>query len=188
MVQRTVWDWTDTSRLKTGYATWYGSTLGDPDDGTAFRLAGQYWDDLNGDLEHMLLHVARDSSTGGDCDPLYYLGTNGTFSISSTAASLSTITSTATFTNSTSLSATDTGTYSTCVTSYDGVPWFYGLCCSTCPTFKGGYWSDTAHPMASYLDTTADAFGSTSADVCPSGGAVTSYYFEGINVMEYYVR
>ncbi len=92
--------------------------------------------------------------------------------------------------NSTTLATTDTGS-SSCVNSYDAVPWFYSSCCTTCPTFASTYWLDEAHPMASYLDTTADEYGYTDADVCPSGAAIpndNSSSYEGANVMEYLIR
>ena len=188
MVQRTVWDWADSSLLQTDYATWYGSTLGSADAGSAFRLSGQYWDDIDSGLEHMLTHVPRDAATGEDCAPLYYVGSDGTLTITETAASLSSIYSTVYFTNATDLSTTDSGPSTTCVNDYDADPWFYSYCCTTCPTFGGGYWTDEAHPMASYISDTADVNGNIDVDVCPSGAAVTSSNYEGVNVMEYYLR
>jgi hypothetical protein len=41
--------------------------------------------------------------------------------------------------------------------------------------------------MASYLDYIADLDGNTTA-ICPSGAAVSSYGYEGVNAMEYYLR
>jgi hypothetical protein len=188
LVQRTVWDWSDSSQLQTAYATWYGSTLGDPSAGNAFRMAGRYWTHLNSETDHMLLHVPRDASSGADCGELVYVGTGGSYSISSSTTTLSAITSTVTFANTTTLSSTDAGPSSACVNGYDAVNWFYTSCCTTCPTFQGSYWSDEAHPMASYLSSTPDEFGNLDADVCASGAAVTSYGYEGVNVMEYYLR
>ncbi len=188
LVQRTVWDWTESELLDTGYATWYGSTLGDASPGGAFRLAGEYWDDLNVDLDHMLVHVSRDAASGGDCDPLYYLGTDGQYTITDTSASLTGLSSGVYMTNSTELSTTDSGPSSYCPSGYDADPWFYSDCCTTCPTFKGGYWADEAHPMASYISDTADLNGNIDADVCPSGAAVSSSGYEGVNDMEYYLR
>ena len=188
LVQRTVWDWSDSSQLDTGYATWYGSTLGDPTGGFAFRLAGRYWSDLNLDQEHMLLHVPRDGTTGADCAELVYIGTGGAYTITSSSTSLSAITAPVTFANTTTLSTADSGPSSACVNNYDATPWFYTNCCTTCPTFDGTYWTDEAHPMASYIDGTPDEYGNVDADVCSSGAAVTSYGYEGVNVMEYYLR
>jgi hypothetical protein len=188
LVQRTVWDWSDSSQLQTSYATWYGSTLGDPSSGNAFRMAGRYWTHLDAETDHMLLQVPRDSSTGADCGELVYLGTGGSYSISSSTTTLSAITATVTFANTTTLSSTDTGPSTACVNGYDAVNWFYTSCCTTCPTFQGSYWSDEAHPMASYISSTPDEYGNLDADVCASGAAVTSYGYEGVNVMEYYLR
>ena len=189
LVQRTVWDWTDSSQLMTAYADWHGTTVGDPDVGTAYRMAGEHWSALNTSLDHLLVHTPRDDDgAGSDCGELYYLGTGGAFTIDSSSTSLSTVSSSVTFANTTQLSTTDGGPSSACVTSYNAVPWFYTTCCTTCPTFGAGYWLDGAHPMASYIDSTADDYGNTDADVCGSGAAVTSLGYEGINIMEYYIR
>ena len=77
------------------------------------------------------------------------------------------------------------------MTNNDAVPWFYSSCCTTCPTFGGSYWTDEAHPMASYIDTTEDYYGNLDADVCSSGAAQpndNSSSYEGANIMEYYIR
>ncbi|MDG1479042.1 MAG: MopE-related protein [Myxococcota bacterium] len=190
LLQRTVWDWSESSLLLTDYSDWYAYTLGDPDVGSVYRMAGEGWGDLNEDLDHLIVITARDSSDGSDCDPLYYIGTAGTLSISSTATTSSSWTSSVTMMNASTLATTDTGS-SSCVNSYDAVPWFYSSCCTTCPTFASTYWLDEAHPMASYLDTTADEYGYTDADVCPSGAAIpndNSSSYEGANVMEYLIR
>ena len=190
LAQRTVWSWTDSSILLTDYSDWYGSTLGAADAGEAFRLAGEGWAELNVDEDHLLVHYARDYSSTGDCDPLYYIGTGGAYTITSSSTSVTTPTTTSSIImmNTAGLSTTDTGGSSGCVNSYDAVPWFYTSCCTTCPTFEGSYWSDTAHPMASYLNGSKDENGYTTADVCPSGAAVSSYGYEGVNEMEYYLR
>ncbi|MFT5684313.1 MAG: hypothetical protein ACI8RZ_005254, partial [Myxococcota bacterium] len=190
LLQRTVWDWSESSVLVTDYSDWYASTLGDPDIGYVYRMAGEGWSDLNTDFDHLITITARDATDSSDCDPLYYIGTAGTFTISSTAATSTTWTSAVTLMNSTTLATTDTGS-DTCVSNYDAVPWFYSSCCTTCPTFGGSYWTDEAHPMASYINTTADEYGYTDADACPSGAAVSNdsgSSYEGANVMEYFIR
>jgi hypothetical protein len=185
LVQRTVWDWSDSSQLHGTYADWYGTTVGDPDAGNAYRMAGDTWTALNVSLEHMLIHTPRDDDgAGSDCGELYYLGTDGTFTIDSSSTSLSAISASVTFANSTALSTTDSGPSTSCVNYSEGVPWFYTSCCTTCPTYKGPYWTDEAHPMASYIDVTPDEYGNVDADVCGSGAAVTSIGYEGVNVME----
>ena len=188
LVQRTVWDWSDSSQLATSQAQWSGTTYGDPAAGYAYRMAGDLWPDLQRDVEHMLVHTPRDAATGADCGELTYIGTGGTYAVSASATTLSAITASVTFANDTSLSTTDTGPSTACVNSFDGVPWFYSYCCTTCPTFFGSYWSDEAHPMASYLDSVADENGLLDSDVCPSGTAVSSYGYEGVNAMAYFLR
>jgi hypothetical protein len=191
LVQRTLWDWTESSALLTTYAGWYGSTIGDVTPGEAYRLAGQLWPNFTGDGDMLTVHVARDSSTGGDCDPLYYTGSGGTWSITSSATTLTGFTASVNLTNNTTFSASDTGKATSCVTVRNGVPWFYNACCTTCPTYKGPYWKGDTHPMAQYLDTTADLYGNTDATVCPSGAAIADFdsgNYEGVNVMEIYLR
>ena len=188
LVQRTLWDWTDSKLLLTGYSTWYGSTLGAADAGEAFRLAGRSWPTVGASGDMLAVHYARDRSSTKDCDPLYYTGDGGTWSVTSSATSYSGWTSTVTLANTTALSTSDSGASSYCVTGYNAIPWFYTSCCTTCPTFLGGYWTDSAHPMASYLDSTKDHYGNTTASVCPSGNAVVSSGYEGVNTMEIYLR
>jgi len=193
LVQRTVWDWADSSELHTGWTEWLGSTLGAPDAGMAYRMAGELWTDLNVQLDHLIVNVAQDSVDASDCDPLYYMGTGGAFTVSSTAAEITGLSSGVTIISATVLSTTDSGPHSSCAQdpSY-GVPWFYGGCCLTCPTYKGGSWSDEPHPMAYYLDTDSDEFGNIDADVCSSGAAAKNASgagaYEAVNVMEYYLR
>ncbi len=191
LIQRTVWDWTETSLLLTDYADWYGANLGSADPGQAFRLAGANWSVVGAGGELMAVHHARDSASLGDCEPLYYTGSGGTLAITSSSASFGSLSSAASLTNAEDLSTTDAGPSTECVNGYDAVPWFYSNCCTTCPSFMGSYWSDEAHPMASYTDTRPDIFGRTTADACPSGVPVPNENgggYEGVNVMEYYVR
>ncbi len=192
LIQRTVWDWSDSEQLLTDYADWYGATVGDPDTGMAYRLAGERWSDLNVEQDILLVLTARDGDgTGGDCAPLYYQGTYASFTIDSTGTSLTGLSASVTMVNSSELSTVDQGSDSYCVTDYSAVPWFYGSCCTTCPTFFGSYWTDEAHPMVSYIQGTADLYGSVDADVCASGAAEptegsTGYF--GINEMAFYLR
>ncbi len=193
LVQRTVWDWSDSIELYTGWTEWLGNTLGDPDQGLAYRLAGELWTDLNVDLDHLVVHVAQDSVDASDCDPLFYTGVSGALTITSTSAELTGLVSAVSLTSDTSLSTFDSGPHSNCAQSPSyGVPWFYGACCLTCPTYKGGSWSDEPHPMALYLDTDPDANGNIDADTCPSGAAAKNVSgvgsYEAVNVMEYYLR
>ena len=93
-----------------------------------------------------------------------------------------------TFINNTTLSASDSGPSTHCPNNYDAVPWFYSSCCTTCPTFFGSYWTDEAHPMASYISSTSDIYGNIDSDVCSSGAAVSSIGYEGVNDMAYFLR
>ena len=191
LIQRTVWDWADTSLLMTDYADWYGVHQGAATTGEVFRLAGVAWSTVGAGGEMMGVHHARDSSSLGDCDPLYYTGSGGTITATSTAADLGAFSSTVNLTNVAALSTTDSGPSSVCVNNYDAVPWFYSTCCSTCPSFWSSYWTDEAHPMIGYSDSAADINGRTAADTCPSGAALPNEGgggYEGVNVMEFYLR
>lgn len=87
------------------------------------------------------------------------------------------------------LTTTDTGPSPQCLAA-GGVPWFYGDCCSTCPTYRGSYWSEP-HPMASYPDDIADLAGQTTADVCSGGPQLSAnpdQNYVGINRMSYWLR
>jgi hypothetical protein len=190
LLQRTVWDWSESSLLKTGYATWYGSTLGLPDAGEAYRIAGVAWDDLLAGGDMMVVVEARDEASGTSCDRLYYTGAGGSLSVAASTATIVVPPGTSgIFGNVEELSTTDSGPSSRCANSpYDGVPWFYSSCCTTCFTFKGSYWTDEAHPMVSYADVRSDLYGRRTSDVCPSGVAVNSINYEGANELELYVR
>ena len=87
------------------------------------------------------------------------------------------------------LSTTDSGPSSSC-TSSDAVPWFYGSCCSTCPSYFGGYWSDEAHPMVSYTGSTADLHGRYEWDVCSAEVQIDAYgsSFRGVDSMSVFLR
>lgn len=195
LIQRTKWAWSASQALYTSFDIWFGAVTGVPASG-AYRAPGKLWTSFapQGDL---MASMRVRTAAGGACTPLYYVGTGGALAVDGTAK-------TATFTgltmsvplvaqtgNVASLSTTDSGaSKDQCVVTSQGVPWFYTTCCSTCPTYKGGYWSDEPHPMASFV-TTADLNGHTETDVC--GGAatqqtVTPGAYRGIDTMELYVR
>ena len=187
LVQRTVWDFAESSTLLTAFGTFYNTSQGTPQPNDAYRLSAPLWTELNVDLDHMLIHTARDAITGADCNPLYYVGTNGGFTLNSSSLNISinAFSSTVSFFADGSFDALGMG--SNCTGGYNAVPWFYTGCCSTCPTFAGSYYSP-ARPMASYIDSVADLYGNTSANACSSGAAVSSLGYEAMNSMEYFLR
>jgi hypothetical protein len=188
LVQRTVWDPTETIALRTDFATWYGQTLGDPAEGRGFRLQGEAWPYLDATQEHMLRHDIRQTS-GESCDPLYYLGSEGELTVDEQTATLTGLVSDASMISGTELSTTDAGPSTNCINNNLGVPWFFGSCCATCPTYQGGYWNEP-HPMANYVHTVPDAQGNTEADVCSTTVemALDGSAFRGIASMAYYLR
>ena len=190
LVQRTVWAWAASQALHTSYADWHDTTVGTPAAGMAYRLAGQRWPDVTAKGEIMVVHRVR-TTAGGACDPLYYTGSGGTLSVSATAASCAGVTAAAPLLSAPELSTLDQGPGMACVASDNGVPWFYSMCCATCPTFGNAYWADEPHPMENYTATTADLFGKTEAQVCAGKtprGADNMSTFRGDDSMEVYLR
>lgn len=189
LVQRTVWSWASSMPLVTDYATWYGKTIGAPASG-GYRLAGAAWPDVTAKGEVLVVHHVR-TTAGGACQPLYYKATGGTLAVSATASSFTGLVQPVTLLDSTQLSTNDQGPGQTCVTTDAGVPWFYGGCCTTCPTFGNAYWTDEPHPMESYTGATADLFGKTEAQVC-QGATVrmtdNGSIHRGVDAMEIYLR
>jgi hypothetical protein len=187
LVQRTVWDFAQSGQLLTDYATFYGSTIGAPDPDSAYRIAGRHWPALNTAKDILVVHTARKEADGMSCEPLYYAGVSGTWSVpEGGGASISGVVQSVPIHDSTAWSTTDNGPSAGCVTGNSAVPWTYSGCCSTCPTFAGGYY-DPARPMTNYL-TAADAFGRNVTTQCAEQAAVISNTYYGLNRMEYYLR
>jgi hypothetical protein len=209
LVQRTRWAWAASQALSTTFDTWHDTTIGTPGVGAAYRLAGVHWPVLATSGELMASHRVRTTS-GSACNPLWYIATNVTFTINKPAktAEITTITQPVSIvaipaTTPATLSTTDSGPDSAqCVNTNNAVPWFYNSCCSTCVTYKGGYWSDEPHPMEAYtgpytptggatVPGTPDFFGHVEADVC--GGmtvqiADNAGAHRGVDTMEMYIR
>lgn len=188
LVQRTVWNPALTDVLNTTYAGWYGVTVGAPSDG-AYRLRGALWPALSDTHDHLLRLDVRDAADGSDCAPLFYVGANGIVDVSPSAATITGLESSVTIVNGPELTTTDSGPSAACIAN-GAVPWFYGECCSTCPTYQGGYW-DEPHPMAAYPDDTPDLAGNTTADVCAGGPQLSTnpeQNYVGINQMSYWLR
>jgi hypothetical protein len=192
LIQRTVWDWSESSALMTDYADWRALNIGDPSPGFAWRLAGDAWPAQYGQAQMQLRVVARDAASGEDCAPQVYIGDGSTLTVDAGGANLATVTHVDGFimANSTSLSTPNSGPSPVCTQPpSEGVPWFYGNCCASCPTYKGGYWADTPHPMHIGINT-QDLYGLTDAAACPSGAAqlASGGRYRGINAMEYLLR
>jgi hypothetical protein len=191
MVQRTVWSWSSSKKLLTGFTAFYETTVGDPAQGAAFRVAGTHWLSFNKKKEMLVAMVPRKLLDGDSCSPLHYKGTGGTLAASPATKSftLTGMSSTVSLTSSTSISTTDSGPSSSCVATSYGVPWFYGGCCGTCPTFQSSYWLDEPHPMVAIsIASTKDLLGKTTTDVCGSDWVVASLEVYGLNAMEIYLR
>lgn len=197
LIQRTRWAWAASQALSTNFNIWHDSSIGTPGVGAAYRLAGMHWPTLSARKQLMVSQRVR-TTTGSACDPLWYIGSDVVFSIdkATKTANITAITQPVSIvmfpgTGPAVLSTTDSGADSTlCVNTNSAVPWFYNSCCATCATYKGGYWADEPHPMASYTGTTTDFFGRLEADVC-AGKAVQmadTGSHRGIDTMEMYIR
>ncbi len=188
LVQRTVWDWAESGVLMTDYETWYRETRGSADEGRAFRLAGRAWGELSPSRELLIRATPRLAESGDDCGVLRYQGQEGRVLVSSHAAYMTGLVSDAPLLSSDALSTTDQGPATDCVSTH-AVPWFYGGCCATCPTYQGGYWADSPHPMLSYGDDTPDALGNTVDTVCAADAErASSASFVGLNAMDVLLR
>jgi hypothetical protein len=188
LVQRTVWEFaTESAALITNYDTWYGSTVGTAEQGRAYRAAGRSWPAIQSSRDHLMVFVPRRASNGMSCSPMYYTARAGVWTVPPVSgAAVRGTTQRVTFFDTEALSTADSGP-SGCVNTYGAVPWTYTNCCTTCPTFAGGYFP-TPRPMASYLLSTADDFGNTITARCGGGDYVVSSGYYGCNVMEYYLR
>jgi len=189
LVQRTMWAWPASMSLVTSYAAWHDATVGMPGTG-AYRLAGTRWPDVTAHGEILVVHRVR-TTAGGACQPMYYVGSGGTLAVSATATTFTGVTGTAPLVNDPNFSASDEGPGQVCVTTDGGVPWFYGGCCSTCPTFQNAYWTDEPHPMQNYTQMTADFFGTTEAQACGAQSPRISdnaSTYRGDDSMEIYLR
>lgn len=188
LVQRTVWDWAQSQALMTNYATFRSTTVGSPETGRAYRMAAALWPGIQSAGEHLLVHRARQND-GSSCQPLSYKA-QGRWEVPTTpGARVNDLAQPVTFFNHFPLSTTDADNDTaggSCVNNYGAAPWAYSSCCTTCPTFRGSYWSDAPHPMASYLNT-PDLYGRTAAARC-SRPTVTSRGYFGINDMSYFLR
>jgi hypothetical protein len=188
MVQRTTWLWEESSALHTTFEEFYYDFVGDLD--TAFRHPGRYWEIWNTTGDMMHVQHARRLATGESCDPLYYTGRDGFFSsnVAARRFELNGLVSPVILTNNTLLSTTNSGPSGGCVTGSRGVPWFYSSCCTTCPTYQGGYWADQPHPMVSFVAGSADLNGNRLGDVCGGDSVIVSSGYYGMNAMEIYLR
>jgi hypothetical protein len=192
LIQRTRWAWSQSQALHTGYDAWHDTTVGSPAAGAAYRLAGMHWPTVSPQHELMVSHRIR-ATDGSSCRPLYYIGTGAAIAVDRDAktATITGITQPVLLVDDTSLDTTDSGpSAAACVSAYSAVPWFYTGCCTTCPTFSGGYWNDEAHPMTPYT-TTADALGNTETAVCTGKTIRTTDNgsgHRGIDTMEMYLR
>ncbi|MCA9688051.1 MAG: DUF4215 domain-containing protein [Myxococcales bacterium] len=188
LVQRTVWDPAQTDALMTGYMVWRLMTVGSLQPDMGYRMAGESWMLLNVAKDHLLIHRARKSNNNNaSCEPLYYVGTNGTLTITNVQATITGLAQPVNMVNNSLLSTADSGPSQSCINVHQGAPWFYSGCCSTCPTFAGNYWP-VRHPMANYIAANADFFGKVLGDVCGGDPVMLSNGYYGLNVMEYYLR
>jgi hypothetical protein len=192
LVQRTRWANAESQVLRGTFAHWADATVGSPDPGNAYRLAGVHWPELDGRGGLMVVHRLR-TAGGGACAPLSYIATITSVEVDRPAqtATVTGLAQTVQIANGPSLSTTDAGPGQACANAPNyGVPWFYTSCCSTCPTFQGTYWNDEPHPMVSYT-TTPDFFGNTETQVCGGQAVRTSDNgggYRGVDSMEIYLR
>ena len=186
LVQRSSDDWEDSQILLGTYAAFREETIGDL--GSAYRLAGRYWPGMLGTGELLMAVVPR-LTDGDPCGhSMFYKVTQLALDVpvEGPATALNYEQPESIFSADT-LSTSDTGPNSDCLSSYDIAPWFIAHCGYTNPTFYLDGWWDGPVPRARYLDTEPDLFGNTTADVC-SGDVDQSHDYEAIHRMEFYLR
>jgi hypothetical protein len=182
MVQRTVYDNVDNAQLITGYAAFYGATVGQPARGHAFRVAAQYWPTLNASGGHLLEVVPR-AMDGSDCQRLSYQGVGASWVVPAALgpATIGAVSSAAPlFNNTMQLSTTDVGPSQNCVNLYNCTPWPMTNCCYVCPAYEG-------YP-ATYQSMPADLSGVTPTMACGATPATNAVGLFLYNTIEYYVR
>ena len=149
LVQRTTDTGADNAPLSSTYADWYGNNVGAAGSG-AHRIAGEHWITLSGGgapAEMLVKHIIKDSN-GASCLPLDYTldatvagqfnippGGGATFVFTGTDPQSMVNGSTASSTQIRSLSTTDNGPRTDCV-SGGSAAWFYldnGFCGSNYP-------------------------------------------------------
>ena len=205
LVQRTVWSWAASQSLLTGFTAFWEQTIGDVGAiGGAWRAAGKLWLAWNVERELLIAYTPRKAvGPGNSCATLFYRGTGALLSahVAQKSMTLSGLQGLPGFDSSVfSLSTDDSGpAASTCVKDARAVPWFYTACCSTCPTYFGGYWLDEPHPMVGFIGSAADLNGQTVAEACgndaprksddpPSADNPLGHAFYGLNRLEVYLR
>jgi hypothetical protein len=185
---RTVWDWTATSALLTGFDDFYSKFVGGP--GAAWRLPASVWPGLFSAGQLLTVVYPRNSSGGSDCSPLFHKASGGTIAVNSSAKSLTITGMTASapiLNGATALSTTDSGPSAACVSSLSAVPWIYSNCCETCLSLKGSYWSEP-RPSVNWIGVKPDLNGKVVTDACSGGTAEYSKGFYGVNRIELYFR
>jgi len=188
LVQRTVWDWSSTGSLMTGFDDFYTKSVGDF--GAAYRMAGVLWPGVLAKGDILLVSYIRKANTGTSCLPLYHKGVGGKPAADQSVKSLTItglVASAPILNGVNALSSADSGPSTWCVSAITGVPWFYYSCCSVCPTVKYDVWDDAPHPSGSIYQI-GDLFGHVSSVVCGTDPPETKGPLVGVNAMEYYFR
>lgn len=192
LIQRTRWANAQSQVLRGTFAQWADATIGSPDPGNVYRLAGIHWPELDARGGLMVVHRLR-TTGGAACNPLSYVATIASVEVDRPAqtAAVTGLVQPVPIANGPTLSTSDTGPDQLCTNApNNGVPWFYSSCCSTCPAYQGSYWTDEAHPMVTYT-AMPDVDGQTETQAC-GGQAIrmadNMSQYRGVDTMEMYLR
>lgn len=197
LIQRTIWAWAGSNNLSTTMAEVVTATINTADSASAYRMRADLWPWVSSRDEMMIKHHVRNTD-GSTCPTtLEYVSRFDALTVSSGGISVSGYANLgATNLNSSVFTARDIGPSLSCTSvanssAANGVPWFYGSCCSLCPTYKGGYWTDEPHPMwypGSAGAYSPDVDGQDPAAVCPNRRMAVGNEYIGDNRMEVFLR
>ena len=140
LIQRTTDDGVANAALFTDYATVYGTTAGAPAAGV-YRLRAEAWGAL-GSSGDMLMRRVLAQDDGGLCAPLDYGLFGGVLTVPVPASGTVTYTAAepdphrlVAGANPAGFSATDAGPVTNCVSTTEGIPWFYDGCSQAPPAW-----------------------------------------------------
>lgn len=190
LIQRTLWDWQRTRVLMTETTPFMEQTVGSASEGP-YRLAGRHWPALHAggvvrvDAWPRVLAPANVER----CGRITTVETTGQMTLVNglpalpapgvlfIGARVSTVNQ-------------DQDTHPQSCVGLNAVPFFYGYCCHTCPTFGGGYWPvNVAHPMMFHtLIESRLASACSGATVVYTPSRTDAGRFIGLDTMEVYLR
>ncbi len=200
LVQRATDDGTANQGLQTGLVAWYGTNLGSAASGT-HRVAGKHWTALaaGGTADEIMAVYTLSDTTGTACTPLPYIldeSMTGAFSITDGQTPIYAFVgadpnaivngSVASGTQIKSLSTTDSGPRTDCVTGQSVAPWFYTTTGPSCGTDFPAITLSAALPLPAIRNSSLGA--GDAAAACGTAGPLMFLSWHMEIAHEHYVR